>query len=148
MRLVEHVLGTAREALRKSGDFGPFGAVVKDDGEIQMYETPGGDENADRRTIYLLLRAGFAQDAARGKVLASTLVGLAEIPDEIPAENRVSIAIAVETPRVAQRIYVPYTRSHRGPLRLVGVGPVVVCYDEPVAVSIPGFVFGGGFTPM
>lgn len=135
-RLVAHVLVEARQLVEKHGDFNPFGAVINQDGGLRAYT---GIEFPDRQKIYLLMRAGFAKDAADGKIRATALVALANPPKEVAGGYPEAIAVTAEEPGRACRVYLPFKRA-----RVLGVGPPRTSYGAQLSMDIDGFVFQAG----
>lgn len=142
-KLLDHVLATARRMLEEHGDFDPFGASVSWSGELRTYGGPRGVEHEDRTRIYRLMRAGFAKDAAEGRVRAVAVVAIAAIPPELHLRYTQGVAVAIEGPGDSRRVYLPYHRARAGLFGVLGRGGAKVNFADPVAVEAPPFVFAG-----
>ncbi len=139
-RLLEHLLAKARAALEAREDFNPLGSILTCSGDLRDYGGEAGVEHQDRRQIYRLLRAGFCQDAAQGRIRAAAVAVNAAAPEGVKARFKRSVAVLVETPGSARRIYLPY----RMRFKLPGVrGRSRVEYGRLISTNVKALIFTG-----
>jgi hypothetical protein len=93
-QLLNEMMPVAKKFLSEHGEFFPFGASMKPNGEIVYAAGYDGREKPPSQAIIDILRDAFRADAVRKKIIASALVyDVRVIP---PRSNTKTDAVAVE----------------------------------------------------
>jgi hypothetical protein len=83
----------AEQMLQKHGEFFPYGAALKSNGDIANIAGYEGTEQPPSKDIIRLLKAGFVQGAKSGSYKATALVY--DVTVTLPSSGKKSDAIAV-----------------------------------------------------
>lgn len=83
----------AEQMLQKHGEFFPFGAALKSNGEVASVASYDGREQPPSKDIIRLLKDGFIQGAKSGEYKATALVY--DVKVTLPVSGKKSDAIAV-----------------------------------------------------
>ena len=92
-KLISEVLPFAEQMLQKHGEFFPYGAALKENGEIASVAGYDGTEQPPSNDIIRLLKQGFVQGAKSGEYRATVLVY--DVKITLPSSGQKSDAIAV-----------------------------------------------------
>jgi hypothetical protein len=93
-QLLNEVLPFAKKMLSEHGEFYPFGASMKPDGEIVIAGASDGREHPPSQPLIDILRQSFHADAKSGAIIASaTVYDVRTIP---PGATSKTDAVAVE----------------------------------------------------
>ena len=116
--LLNALLPFAEQMLAKSGEFFPFGAEMKFDGEIDAVASYDSDEHPPSQTLIDLLTEGFRQQADTGELRgAGICYDVRTIP---PGQTEKCDAICISLEHQsgeAVDVYVPYTKDRLGKIR-------------------------------
>lgn len=116
--LMNTLVPFAQQMLAKSGEFFPFGASMRRDGQIVQNAAHTGSEHPPSQELIDLLTAAFQQDAAAGNLLA---VGIClDVRVVAPGTTEKSDAICVRLEHAdgeAIEIYVPYKKGWFGKIK-------------------------------
>lgn len=91
--LMNTALPFAEQMLQKHGEFFPYGAALKENGEIASVAGYDGRELPPSSDIIRLLKQGFAKGAKSGEYKATALVY--DVKVTLPSSGKKSDAIAV-----------------------------------------------------
>lgn len=94
-RLLDHVLDFAHKTLSNHGEFYPFGAVVRTDGELRYVAGYSGSETPPSQQVIDLIVAGTREGARTKEIRAVGICYDARVrpPDSEPTD---AIAVALE----------------------------------------------------
>jgi hypothetical protein len=135
--LLTYCMDFGKIMLEASGEFYPFGAVIRADGELTAVGGYDGNENPDSQEIYQLLSDAFIADARAGGLLAIALAANVNIPSEYNPPSPDGLPIQLETEGYCRFIYVPYTLAKVGFFRK----KTIANYGEFISVDAPPQVF-------
>ena len=71
--LANHVIPFAEQMLRTHGEFFPFGAAMRPDGQLVPVAGYDGDEHPQSADLIRLIKEGFIQSARQGRYKATAL---------------------------------------------------------------------------
>ena len=92
--LLNAVLPFAKKMLSEHGEFYPFGASMKPNGQVVQAAAYDGQEHPPSQALIDLIRESFRADAKKGAIIASaTVYNVRTIP---PGGNSKTDAVAVE----------------------------------------------------
>jgi hypothetical protein len=91
--LMNSALPFAEQMLTTHGEFFPFGAAMRIDGQLVSVAGYEGDENPRSTDVIRLIKAGFIQGAHRGQYKATAV--LYDVRVKLPSTGDTSDAIAV-----------------------------------------------------
>ena len=115
-KLMNAALPLAEEMLKDYGEFYPYGAYMKHDGEI--VHVGAKDEDTDHpksRELIYLLREHFKEMAAKGECKAIAIV--ADVLVHVPSKDKKADAIQVcmeHWDGYSIEVFVPYDRTDNG----------------------------------
>jgi hypothetical protein len=136
--LLKYCMEFGRTVLENSGEFYPFGAVIRSDGKLNAVGGWDGNGKPNPLDIHRLLADGFARQAADGSILAAALAANVNIPAEYAPPVGDGLRAQVEAAGFSRYIYVPYRVEKRGLFRK---GFSAKFWDPiPVAVNAEWFV--------
>lgn len=108
--LLNAVLPFAEKMLREHGEFFPFGASMKPNGDIALVGAYEGSEQPPSQPLIDLLHQGFREDATKGAIRASaTVYDVRVVP---PGTSVKTDAVAIELDHrdnYSTVVYFPYT---------------------------------------
>jgi hypothetical protein len=136
-----HCANFAKTMLEDSGNFYPFGAEIRVDGQLHAIGGYNGEERPVPTEIYKLLAGAFSSQARDGNIIAAALAANVNIPAEYEPPCSDGIRVWLEGEGFARFIYFPYRIKKRGFLRK----GFAVELAEPISIEVaPGwFVVGG-----
>lgn len=107
--LVARVLPRAERHLSRHEGFRPFGAALKSDGRVQLYEGPEPENEADLNQVALEVASGLRILALKGEARAVCLVVLVHVPPPGQTEKADAIWIRIEHfSGLSKSIFFPY----------------------------------------
>jgi hypothetical protein len=138
--LLKYCMEFGRTMLEDSGEFYPFGAAIRSDGQLNARGGYDGNEHPSPVDILRLLAESFAGEAADGSILAAALAANVNIPAEYSPPVGDGLRVQVEGVGFSRYIYVPYRLQKRGLFRK---GFSVQFWDPiPVGIDAEWFVRG------
>jgi hypothetical protein len=113
-QLLRYLLPFAEERLNAEGQFRPYAAMMKADGEVKSVAAAAG-EAPDVGELLLALHAALREQAAAGAIRASGIAADVTLTD--PDSGEVTDAVQLELDHAetqAVDVYVPYTSEADG----------------------------------
>ena len=95
-KLMDESIVFAKQMLKKEGEFLPYGAAMKPDGEVVWVGAYDNDEHPPSQEVIDLLKQGFRQSAAKGDFKATAIIYDVRIKVNDKGEKSDAIAIAVD----------------------------------------------------
>lgn len=112
--LLTYCLDFAKVMLDDSGEFYPFGAVLRPDGKVGAVGGFDGHEHPNPQDIYRLLEAGFIKEIQDGSIVAVALTTNVNIPTNYEAPAPDGIRVHLESSDFSRFIYLPYRITKQG----------------------------------
>ncbi|MGB7156763.1 MAG: hypothetical protein WBD40_01775 [Tepidisphaeraceae bacterium] len=116
--LMNTLIAFAQQMLAKAGEFYPFGASMRPDGQLAQNGAYTGSEHPPSQELIGLLTAGFQREAAAGNLRAAGICfDVRVVP---PGATEKSDAICVQLEHAdgeAIEIYVPYKKGWFGKVK-------------------------------
>lgn len=112
--LLTYCVNFAKMMLDNSGEFYPFGAVLKRDGKVGAVGGFDGHERPVPQNIYRLLEKGFIEGARDGSIIAAALATNVNIPPNYEAPLPDGIRVQLESSDFSRFIYLPYRITKQG----------------------------------
>jgi len=127
----------AEEMLTKTGEFYPFGAVMKQDRTLTAVGFTDGQEHPSPQEIYTFAVESLKRSALSGEIVAGALAVNVDIPSEYAPTFPDGVRVALEGSGYSRLIYHPY--------RIVTTGLIrkkrTVEFGEMFAVEAPPSFF-------
>jgi hypothetical protein len=115
--LLKYCMDFGRTMLEDSGDFYPFGATIRTDGQVTAAGGYDGTERPTPTDIYRLLSDAFSKQVTEGSILAAALAANVNIPKEYSPPVSDGLRVQLEGSGYSRYIYVPYRTAKRGLFR-------------------------------
>ncbi len=116
--LLGMLYGFAQEMLRKHGEFFPFGAVMKVDGELVGVQGHTGEEQPPSQDVIDLLQASLKDQAAKDEIRAAGIC--LDVMVTPPGSNEKTDALCARLEHKtgeAVEVYLPYRRGWFGRMK-------------------------------
>ena len=111
------MLDMACMLLEKHGEFIPIGAVLNNDGEIQLVAVDDGDDRPQSQTVIEGLTEVFRSQAAQGEIAASAIALDATVRSPETGVATDAIVTRIRAPGYTRDVATPYTLETKGFLR-------------------------------
>lgn len=135
--LLQYCMDFGKMMLEDAGEFHPFGAAIRVDGELVAFGGYDGNEHPDPEDIYQLLVDALAADARAGGALAIAIAANVNIPAGYKSPSPEGLRVQLETESYSRFIYVPYTLAKKGLFKRT----TIANYGEPISVDGPPQAF-------
>jgi len=136
--LMNEFMGFAEETLLTYGEFFPYGAAMKTDGETVPVAAVDGAELPDSQQVIDFLNEGFMAGAASGEYRATALFYDTKITRQVTGENSNAVAVALDHRGGASAVvFVPYFMGRAGLFRRKQVS-----FDAPFSQEGMYAIFG------
>lgn len=103
----------AMTMLEKYGEFHPFGAIVNEEGEVEVRGVWAGDEHPRGQDVYALLIETLRKELIEGRAVIIAVAANVDIPAQYEAAYRDGLRVTLEARDYYRIVYVPY-RLERG----------------------------------
>jgi hypothetical protein len=127
----------AQLMLRQSGEFYPFAAAVKRDGQIQSIGGNTGDEHPLSQDLIVFLAESLKREAAEGKIRASGICTDVRIVPPGGTEKSDAICALLEhEDGEAVEVFMPYRKTRSGNIKYSNIFATAVnadVFSEPLA---------------
>ena len=135
--LLTYCVSFAKQMLEASGEFYPFGAVIRADGVFSGVGFDAGEEHPKAQDVFLGLHSGFKGQFEKGEILAAAIAVNANIPSEYQPEFLDGIRVAVECRGYSRFFYVPYRISKPSGLGALVGRKSKIEYRDFIPVDVP-----------
>jgi len=131
-RLLDVVVPFAIQSLAKHGEFYPFGASAKTDGETAASSTYDGNERPNSKDVENLILEAFRNEVKAGKIRAVAVCTniTVVVPDTDKATDAISVRLESRAGEPLAAIY-PYQKGWFGRIN----------YGKPFSTKVPGEIF-------
>lgn len=106
--LLDYCIGFAKQMLDGHGEFHPFGAALDSRGQVVAYGAHLGEEYPRGRDVAAVLHDEFADQFARGEVVAAALAANVDIPASYEPAHPDGIRVTIECAGYSRLVYLPY----------------------------------------
>lgn len=110
----DYCLDFAQTMLLNSGEFYPFGALTRPNGELAAVGGWTGEERPASKELFQFLGKSLRLEIAEGSAIALAVAADVNVPAEYEAPYRDAIRILLETSGYSRFIYVPYELRRQG----------------------------------
>jgi hypothetical protein len=108
--LLDAVLPIATKTLQEHGEFYPFGASLKLDGNVALAMAYDGRENPPSQPLIDMLRDGFRADASTRKIIASAVVYDVRVTPPGTSDKMDAVAVELDhRDNYSVVVFFPYT---------------------------------------
>ena len=135
--LLRYCIDFAKVMLGDSGEFYPFGAVLRVDGEVKAVGGYDGKEHPKSGDIYRILFESSAENVRDGSIAAAALAANVYIPAEYSPPAPDGLRVHLESQNFARFIYVPYRMAKQGMFKK----RIRVEFLDPIPVQVQPSLF-------
>jgi len=111
--LLNFCVGFAKEMLAKRGEFHPFGASLRRDGQVSAAGGYAGEKSTSQE-VYQTLHSGLSADFEKGDIVAAAIAADVTIPAEFSPAFSDGIRVHLECSGYSRYIYIPYRIQRQG----------------------------------
>jgi hypothetical protein len=134
--IMNKLIPFAQQMLAKAGEFYPFGASMRTDGQLVLNNAYAGSEHPPSQELIGLLTAGFQQEAASGNLRAAGLCFDVRVVPPGSSEKLDAICVQLEhADGEAVRTFVPFKKSWFGKVKY---GEMFASQGTPAFFRAPG----------
>jgi len=109
IQLLKYCLDFAKDMLTRYGEFHPFGAQIKKDGEFTCVGVDLGPENGSSRHDYLAMADVFRENFVLGEIRSAAMAADVLLPEYLRGIYKEGIRIHVDFGDFAKFYYIPYS---------------------------------------
>lgn len=116
--IMNHLIPFAQQMLAKAGEFHPFGASMRMDGQLVQNAAYTGNEQPPAQQLIELLTGGFRHEAASGNLRAAGICFDVRVVPPGSSEKSDAICVQLEhSDGEAIRVFVPYKKGWVGKIK-------------------------------
>jgi hypothetical protein len=134
--VLEYCTDFAKTMLSKSGDFYPFGAVIKTDSTFNAIGGYNGEQHPASQELYLMLQNAFIDQFSKSEIIAAALAANVNIPAQFSPDFPDGIRILIECSGYSRFVYIPYKISKANFWDALKGLKYILTYASPIPVVI------------
>ena len=116
-KLISASREVAERMLREHGEFFPYGALMRPDGQIVSVSSTTGEERPASTALISILRDGYRREAVDGKILACAVVYDVRVATIAAPQMRDAVAFAIDhRDGYSVEVFFPYALHKSGEL--------------------------------